>query len=65
MPADIGLPELLILALVLLLVFGPSRLPEMGRQLGKGLRDFKQSLSGERDDRAHPAPGAADVDRTE
>jgi sec-independent protein translocase protein TatA len=46
MPADIGVPELLILAVVLLVVFGPKRLPEMGRQLGKGIRDFKESLTG-------------------
>ena len=35
-----------ILLLVLLLVFGPKRLPEMGRQLGKGMREFKESVSG-------------------
>ena len=46
MPFGIGLPELLILLLVLLLVFGPKRLPEMGRQLGKGMREFKDSVSG-------------------
>src|SRR5688572_26516777 len=41
MPFGIGIWELLILLLVLLLVFGPKRLPEMGRQLGKGMREFK------------------------
>jgi len=46
MPFGIGLPELLVLLLVLLLVFGPKRLPEMGRQLGKGMREFKDSVSG-------------------
>jgi sec-independent protein translocase protein TatA len=35
-----------ILALVLLLIFGPKRLPEMGRSLGHGLREFKDSVSG-------------------
>jgi sec-independent protein translocase protein TatA len=43
MPFGIGIWELLILLLVLLLVFGPKRLPEMGRQLGKGMREFKES----------------------
>jgi sec-independent protein translocase protein TatA len=46
MPFGIGIWELLILLLVLLLVFGPKRLPEMGRQLGKGMREFKDSVSG-------------------
>jgi sec-independent protein translocase protein TatA len=51
MPFGIGIWELLILLLVLLLVFGPKRLPEMGRQLGKGMREFKESVSGKDDDR--------------
>jgi sec-independent protein translocase protein TatA len=37
---------MIILLLVLLVVFGPKRLPEMGRQLGKGMREFKDSVSG-------------------
>jgi sec-independent protein translocase protein TatA len=49
-PFGIGIWELLILLLVLLLVFGPKRLPEMGRQLGKGMREFKDSVSGGKDD---------------
>jgi sec-independent protein translocase protein TatA len=49
MPFGIGIPELLILLLVLLLVFGPKRLPEMGRQLGKGMREFKDSVAGKDD----------------
>ena len=54
MPFGIGIWELLILLLVLLLVFGPKRLPEMGRQLGKGMREFKDSVSGsEKDDVDH------------
>ncbi len=50
MPFGIGIWEMLILLLVLLLVFGPKRLPEMGRQLGKGMREFKDSVSGSKDD---------------
>jgi sec-independent protein translocase protein TatA len=46
MPFGISAWELLILLLVVLLVFGPKRLPEMGRSLGKGMREFKDSLSG-------------------
>ena len=50
MPFGIGIWELLILLLVLLLVFGPKRLPEMGKQLGKGMREFKESVSGDSKD---------------
>jgi sec-independent protein translocase protein TatA len=49
MPFGISLPELLILLVVLLLVFGAKRLPEMGRSLGKGMREFKDAVSGEDD----------------
>jgi sec-independent protein translocase protein TatA len=55
MPFGISWPEILILLLVALLVFGPKRLPEMGRSLGRGLREFKDSVSGRdgRDDHDH------------
>ena len=49
MPGFIGLPEIILLGLVALILFGPKRLPEMGRGLGKGLREFKDSVSGEGD----------------
>ena len=42
--------ELVIVLLVALLVFGPKRLPEMGRSLGRGMREFKDSISGKDDD---------------
>jgi sec-independent protein translocase protein TatA len=50
MPGWISPWELLILLVVVLLVFGPKRLPEMGKSLGKGLREFKDSISGKDDD---------------
>jgi sec-independent protein translocase protein TatA len=46
MPGFIGVPELLILLAVLLLIFGPTRIPEMGRSLGRGMREFKDSVTG-------------------
>ena len=46
MPFGIGATEIIILLLVALLVFGPKRLPEMGRSLGKSMREFKDSVSG-------------------
>jgi sec-independent protein translocase protein TatA len=52
MPFGVGPLEVLILLLVALLVFGPKRLPEMGRSLGRGMREFKDSISG-KDEPAH------------
>lgn len=45
--AGLGLPELLIILLVVLLIFGASRLPGVGSALGKGIRSFKTSVTGE------------------
>ncbi len=42
-----GLPELLIILVVLLLIFGAKRLPELGSSLGRGIRTFKTSVTGE------------------
>jgi sec-independent protein translocase protein TatA len=50
MPGNIGWQGALLIILVLLLVFGPKRLPEMGRSLGRGMREFKDSLSGKDED---------------
>lgn len=47
MPGFIGMPEIIGLALLALILFGPKRLPEMGRGLGKGMREFKESISGD------------------
>ena len=47
MPGNIGWQGLVIIVLVLLVVFGPKRLPELGRSLGRGMREFKDSVSGD------------------
>jgi sec-independent protein translocase protein TatA len=61
MPGWIGPWELAILLIVVLLVFGPKRLPEMGRSLGKGMREFKNSITGKDEDRPElPAPARED-----
>ena len=49
------MPELLILFFLILLLFGAKRLPEMGRSLGKGMREFKDSVSGMTDDESPTA----------
>ena len=45
----IGMTELIIVLVIALIVLGPKRLPEAGRSLGRGMREFKDSLSGGRD----------------
>ena len=50
----IGVTELLIVLGIVLLIFGPKRLPALGRQLGSGLREFKDSITG-KDDEEPPA----------
>ena len=43
---NVGPMELIIVLVIALLVLGPKRLPEAGRAVGKGMREFKNSLSG-------------------
>ena len=50
MPGFVGIPEILLLGLVVLLVFGPKRLPEMGRSMGRGFREFRDSIGGDKKD---------------
>ena len=48
---NVGPMELVIVLAIALIVLGPKKLPEVGRSLGKGMREFKESLSGDhRDD---------------
>jgi len=54
--SGIGLPEVLIVLAIALVVLGPKRLPDAGRSLGRGLREFKDSITGDKgDDEAVPA----------
>ena len=45
LPFNLGVPEVIVILGVALVIFGPKRLPELGRNLGKGLRNFKDSVS--------------------
>ena len=45
MPFNIGGPELVIILIIALIVLGPKKLPDFGRSLGRGMREFKDSLT--------------------
>ncbi|HEY7057011.1 MAG TPA: twin-arginine translocase TatA/TatE family subunit [Vicinamibacterales bacterium] len=47
----VGLPELLIILFIIILIFGANRLPEIGRGIGKGIRNFKESTREGQNDR--------------
>ncbi|MEE3141069.1 MAG: twin-arginine translocase TatA/TatE family subunit [Chloroflexota bacterium] len=59
----LGIPELLIILLVIMLIFGAKRLPEIGSSLGKGIRTFKSSVTGE--DEEKPTVGAETAGKTD
>ncbi len=50
MPFNVGPMELIIVLAIALLVLGPKKLPEVGRSIGNGMREFKDSISGEKPD---------------
>jgi sec-independent protein translocase protein TatA len=69
MPFNVGPMELIIVLVLALVLLGPKRLPEAGRAVGKGLREFKDSLSGigdhdDDDDGREPAAIRADTSTT-
>jgi sec-independent protein translocase protein TatA len=57
---EIGIAGLVVILIVALLVFGPRRLPEIGRPLGKGMREFKDSITGKDEKSELPAPHMGD-----
>jgi sec-independent protein translocase protein TatA len=62
----IGVPELIVILVIALVIFGPGKLPEIGSALGKGIRDFKKAFEGGEEEikkvdqkpEAGPKPGA-------
>jgi len=70
-PLGIGPLELVIVLLILIVIFGPKRLPGLGKSLGSGMREFKESISGsgksddEDEDDKRELPAAEDEPRRE
>ena len=46
MPFNVGPMELIVVLVIALVVLGPKKLPEVGKSLGRGMREFKESISG-------------------
>jgi sec-independent protein translocase protein TatA len=49
---DFGAPELLIILVIIILLFGPGRIGKVAGELGKGIRSFREGLSGKKDENA-------------
>ncbi|HKI86921.1 MAG TPA: twin-arginine translocase TatA/TatE family subunit [Thermoanaerobaculia bacterium] len=47
---NIGMPELLIILLIVVVIFGASKLPQLGKGLGEGIRNFRQGVKGDEDE---------------
>ena len=53
----LGIPELVIILVIVILIFGANRLPEIGRGIGKGIRNFKDANKNEDKDKDDPKTG--------
>ncbi len=54
MPFDLGVPELLIVLVIVLLLFGPGRIGKIAGEIGKGIRNFREGLGGKEDEATPP-----------
>jgi sec-independent protein translocase protein TatA len=64
MIGDIGAPELIIVLIIILLLFGPGRIGKVAGELGKGIRNFREGLSGKDEETAKKPEPPKDSDQT-
>ena len=62
---NIGPLEIIIVLVIVLVIFGPKRLPDLGHSLGRGMREFKNSVTGGPDDENEDRPVARATDETQ
>ena len=53
---NVGPLELVVVLIIALVIFGPKRLPELGRSMGKGIREFRSSISGKNKEEEESPP---------
>ena len=61
----LGVPELVVIFLIVIVLFGASRLPQLGRGLGEGISNFKKGLGSGDEDHREKIPDASDEGKTE
>ncbi len=59
----LGMGELIVILLIVVVLFGASRLPQLGSGLGQGIRSFKKAFSGEDEEKPPAAPGGSGEDK--
>ncbi len=69
MLGNIGPLEIIVVLIIALVVFGPKRLPELGSSLGRGIREFRETVTGDKPDESvkeldHPKAAAPPVEET-
>jgi len=69
MLGNIGPLEIIVVLIIALVVFGPKRLPELGSSLGRGIREFRETVTGDKPDESvkeldHPQAAAPPVEET-
>ena len=60
----LGMGELVVILLIVVVLFGASKLPQLGKGLGEGIRSFKKSFSGEDEEKPTSTPGSTRSDET-
>jgi sec-independent protein translocase protein TatA len=65
MMPNVGPLEIILVLIVALVVFGPKKLPDLGHSLGKGIREFKGSVTGESDGPTEVEPARTETARAE